>query len=217
MSIELETKASRTSSLISDPSLVVTQSPNDFNRSPTYSIIFKNDTRPYTLSHIFSTAGRYQFASSYHHTDSTKHKYIKEVSVMVESVSAACILNVDLVRITSQPVTSIGGQWALFDTNNDPTPEIQLYSLPNTQSTENNFPIARLEYNLGATNSASTINPPQPLVYSILYKESGIGSEVSKNPIMRAGYEEGWAITMDVDSATTVNAIVKMVWTEIEV
>lgn len=215
MSIELETKASRTSSLITDSSLVVTKSPNDFNRMPTYSIIFKNDTRPYILSHTFSGAGRYQFGVSHHGTNSQKHKYLKEISVAIESVSSACTLIIDLVRITTQPSGSVGGQWATWDVNGDSNPEIQLYSLPSGQATEDNFPIARIEYNLGATGSVSTINPPQPLTYSILYKETGTGSEIWKNPTMRAGYEEGWAVTMDVDTAVTVKASVTMIWTEI--
>lgn len=215
MSIQLETKPSRTASLITDSSLVVTKSPNDFNRTATYSIIFKNDTRPYILSHTFSGAGRYQFGAAYHETNSQKHKYIKEVSVAIESVSSACTLIVDLIRITSKPASSVGGQWATWDVNGDPNPEIQLYSLPSTQATEATFPIARLEYNLGATGTVSTVNPPQPLVYSILYKESGIGSEVWKNPTMRAGFDEGWAITIDVDSAVAVKASATMIWTEV--
>lgn len=215
MTIQLETKASRTSSLITDPSLVITKSPNDFNRVSTYSIIFKNDTRPYILSHAFSGPGRYQFGVSHHGTGSQKHKYIKEVSVAIESVSAACTLVVDLIRITTQPANSVGGQWATWDVNGDSNPEMQLYSLPSTQATEDNFPIARIEYNLGATSSVSTINPPQPLIYSVLYKETGVGSEVWKNPTMRAGFDEGWAVTIDVDCAVTVKASVAMIWTEV--
>lgn len=122
----------------------------------------------------------------------------------------------DLIRITSLPVGSIGGQWTRLDENTDLLPQLLHFSLPSTQATEMGYAISRVQYNLSTTGTAPTTSPPSPLIWMPLYREcDSTATGATKNPTFRRGFNEGWAVTVDVNAAVTVKGLVKVIWTEI--
>ena len=73
-----------------------------------------------------------------------------------------------------------------------------------------------LEWNLGITTTGSVINPPPALNWLTLWPQTQGASEAfeDKFPTIRAGTLEGFAVTLDVNSASTVKGFVVIEFTE---
>lgn len=181
----------------------------------TYQAVFRLAARPYPLSHVFGAAGRYQFATIFHTALSTKTVKLRHAVVSIENSSAVSDAVVDLVRITTAPVT---GNPAITPTQSnagDAAAETTCLALPTTQATEGGV-FGTQEYPLGITGANSVINPPPALIFQDLINpgsasEKDIESEL---PTMRAGVAEGWAVTVDTTTAVTLTGIVILTFTE---
>lgn len=178
---------------------------------PTYAAIYRLAARPYALSTAFGGAGRTQFATIHHTAGAAKTVKIRSVEVALESASAAALVVVDLVRITTAPVT---GNPAITPTPVDPADaacEAVCLALPTSAGAEGAL-YASEEWNLGITGAASTSSPPPPLTYQTIYQYVE-GSE-QKAATIRAATLEGYAVVADASAATTLKGFVIVTFTE---
>jgi hypothetical protein len=188
----------------------VPTTPSSF-RSPTFSAIYRLASRPYALSATFGAAGRTQLATIHHAANATKTVKIRLVEVAIESSSAAAIVELDLVRITTAPAT---GNPAITPTPYDPADaaaEVTCLALPTTGGTEGAL-YASEEWNLGITGAASTAAPPPPLTYQTIYQYPEGGEQ--KAATIRAATLEGFAVVADASAATTLKGFVIVTFTE---
>jgi hypothetical protein len=200
--------------LASDPAAVVTLSPNGYHRLATYSALYRLATRPYALSHAFTANTRRQFATLHHTASSTRTVRIRRVQVALKSNSVAAVVDADLVFITAAPATGNPAITPSPHNRGDAAAEATALALPTTAGTEGPL-IATVEYNLGVTAAASTVNPPPAVDWRTLYDSDGIaGDDAAKAIVLRAGQLEGIAVVLDANAASTVTAYVRIVFTE---
>jgi hypothetical protein len=204
------------SALPADNALTIVQSPNSFHRLATYRAVYKLAARPYALSNAFAAAGRKQFATLFHAATSTKKVKVRRILVAIESSSAASICVADVMRLTATTTPATGNPAITpspHDTS-DSAAEATALSLPTTAGTEG-ATLASMEWNLGITAAASTVNPPPPLTYQEVYSEDEMGQIGDTKPIiLRAGVAEGIAVTIDCNAISTVKAYVIILFTE---
>ena len=181
----------------------------------TYTAVYRLAARPYAISKVFTAGSRFQFATIHHAATAVKMAKIKRCEIALESSSVAGIIVADLKRITTAPAT---GNPAITPSPADPgdaAAETTCLSLPTTAATEGALH-SMLEWNLGITTTGSVINPPPPLQWLTLWPQTQGASEAStdKFPTIRAGILEGFAVTLDVSSASTVKGFVVIEFTE---
>jgi hypothetical protein len=181
----------------------------------TYQAVYRLAARPYPLSHIFGAAGRYQYATIWHTVSSTKTVKIRHAVVSIENSSAANDAVVDLVRITTAPVTGNPAVTPTLSNSGDGAAEALCLALPTTQSTEAGV-FGTQEYPLGVTGANSTLNPPPALIFQDLINPGSASEKDAESelPTMRAGVAEGWAVTVDTTAAVTLTGIVIITFTE---
>jgi hypothetical protein len=210
----LAIKGAATAPLAADAAAVVALSPNSYHRLATYAAVYRLASRPYALSHAFAANTRKQFATLHHAASASKTARIRRVQLALESASVAAIVVADLLFITAAPATGNPAIAPSPHNRGDAAAEATALALPTTAGTEGAL-IATVEYNLGVTGAASTINPPPALVWHNLYDSDGIaGDGAAKALVLRAGQLEGIAVVLDCSAAATVKALVRVVFTE---
>lgn len=187
-----------------------------FRKIVTYDAVVRLAARPYALSNAFGAAGRKQFATIHHAATATKLVKLRHAFVYLESSSAAGIIMLELIRITSAPATGNPAITPLPRLASDAAAEVTVLGLPTTAATETGTPVGQLEYNLGITGAASTGNPPPPLQpIDLLSPASGYAPDFDiRLPSIRAGTLEGYAVTADASAAITVKGYVHFTFTE---
>lgn len=196
--------------IASDQSVLTTQG----NPKVTYRAVYRLAARPYAMSKVFSANTRVQFATIHHTAGSTKTVKIRRVLVAVESSSVAAITAFDLARITTAPATGNPAITPSPVNPGDAAAEATCLALPTTAGTEGALH-STLEYNLGITGAASTVNPPPPLTWYELYSEdeqNPMGEQ--KSLTLRPATLEGFAVIGDCNAASTVKAQVIIIFTE---
>jgi len=182
---------------------------------PTYRANCSTAARPYRLGNVFTANTRKQFATIHHAAASTKTVKLRHCWVAVVTNSVASNLVFDLVRITTAPVT---GNPAItpgkMDTS-DAAAEATVLALPTTAATETDV-LSRVDWLLGVTGAATTVNPAPPLTYVDLCNPPTPGAldDEARPMTIRAGVLEGLAVTVDADAATTMSAFILMEFTE---
>lgn len=210
----LAVKGAGSAPLVSDPAAVVALSPNGYHRLATYAAVYRLAARPYALSHAFAANSRKQFATLHHAASATKTVRIRRVQVALKSNSVAAVIDADLVFITTAPATGNPAVTPASLNRGDAAAEAVALALPTTAATEAAL-IATVEYNLGITGAASTVNPPPAVDWRDLYNSDGIdGDDAAKALALRAGQLEGIAVVLDASAAATVTAYVRIVFTE---
>jgi hypothetical protein len=181
----------------------------------TYSVVFRLAARPYPLSNVFAAAGRKQFATIYHLNTAAKTIKIREVLVMVRTISAAAIISAEFVRLTSATTPATGNP-AVTPQFHDvsATLEATCLALPTTAGTENvNSVFGYWQFETAAvTPAVGSTEPPVDLPWKTLY--SGDGASDEQLPIMASGAAGGFAVVLDANAAVTVTALVKIRFTE---
>jgi len=181
----------------------------------TYQAVFRLAARPYSLSHVFGAAGRFQYATIHHTALSTKTVRIRHATIAIEDSNATNILTAELIRITTAPATGNPAITPTPSSAGDGAAESICLSLPTTPATEAGL-FGICEWNLGNTAGVSTTNPPPSLIFQDLI-HPGSASEkdsAAQFPTMRAGVLEGWAVTLDVSAAVTVKGFIIITFTE---
>jgi len=179
-----------------------------------YAAVYRLAARPYALSNAFGAAGRKQYATIFHGAAATKTVRLSYVAVAIESTTAAALVVAELIRLSSATTPATGNPAitpALFDPS-DAAAEATCLALPTTTGTETGSPVGQVEWNLGITAAASTVNPPVPVGWVVLYSAAGLDER--DQPTMRAGNAEGWAVTIDASALATVKGYVSIRFTE---
>ena len=181
----------------------------------TYTAVYRLAARPYAISKLFTAGSRFQFATIHHAATAVKTAKLKRVEIALESASVAGIIMADLVRITTAPATGNPAITPSPTNPGDAAAESTCLTLPTTAATEGALH-SMLEWNLGITTTGSVINPPPPLTWLTLWPQTQGASEAStsKFPAIRAGVLEGFSITVDCSSASTVKGYVVIEFTE---
>lgn len=185
------------------------------HRVATYTAIYRLAARPYAISKLFTAGSRFQFATLHHAAAAVKLIKVRRVLVALESSSVAGITMADLVRITTAPATGNPAITPGKHSSLDSAAEATAFTLPTTAATEADL-FASIEWNLGITGAASTVNPPPPLTYQELYSDTNdLGPGGECRPILiRPGVLEGVAVTLDCNAAATVKGFVIIRFTE---
>lgn len=189
----------------------------------TYRAVYRLAARPYALSNVFGGAGRKQFATIHHAATAKKWVRLRHVWVALESASAAGIIMADLIRLTDaaaatgNPAITPGKSIA-----SDDAAESTCLALPTTPGTEGTEPIATTEWNAGITAAGATTNPLPDLVWRDLLELIGMGNPIGmsdyeaerRQPQIRPGVAEGWAVTFDASAALTAKGYVSIEFSE---
>ncbi len=182
----------------------------------TYTAVYRLAARPYALSWSAGAAGRNQLATIHHAATAVKKVRLRQVLAALESVSAAALAVLDLIRITTAPATGNPVVTPTIMEQSDAAAETTCLGLPTTQATEAGAPIGFQESNLGITGAASTNNPPPGLTWVDLIAPSVASQNdgTEKFPLIRAGVLEGFAVTADVSALTILKGYVIIRFTE---
>lgn len=177
----------------------------------TYRAVYRLASRPYALSTVQGGAGRVQLATIHHAATSQFKLQLRAVYAAIESSSAAAIVMLDLAHLTTAPAT---GNPTItpraVDAREPADADTICLALPTSQATED-YVLSTIEYNLGITGAASTANPPPPLTYVNLLDPSNTGYIIDplvQVPAIRPLTLEGFAVTADVNGATTLKGYV---------
>lgn len=211
---------SATGGLLGDQGAPATQTNAWFIRNRklvTYGAVLRGGTlaSPSHFSNAFAAAGRKQFVTLFHAASATKTVKLRKVRVAVVSNTVATVIFVDLIRLTSATTPATGNPTITPSPmlSSDPAAEVTILGLPTTAGTESGSPIASIEYSLGVTAAASTVNPPPPIAYYDLYVDNNADGEGTL-PTIRAGVAEGFALTMYSSAASTILFIAQIEFTE---
>jgi hypothetical protein len=179
----------------------------------TYTAVFRLTSRAYALSQATGAAGRFQFATIYHAVTAKKNVRLRQVQVALESTSGAAIILADLVHLdgTVAPATGNPAIVPVPVDQRDPACEVTCLALPTTAGTVESAPLATVEWNLGTTGAAPTVNPPLPVAWQTLYQAP---LDEQKPLLIRAVTAEGYAVTFDANASVTVKALVAITFTE---
>jgi hypothetical protein len=181
-------------------------------KTASYRAVFRATTRPYRLSNAFTANTRKQYATIHHAAASTRTVRLQRVQVViVANTVAAANLSVDLIRITTAPVTGAPAITPAPTDGSDVVAEATCLALPGTAATEAGGPLGTGQWALGITGALPTTNPPPTIPPYDLWLAGG---DDMKAPTIRAGVLEGFAVTIDADSASTVAAFVVVEFTE---
>lgn len=178
----------------------------------TYRAVYRLAARPYALSVTAAGAQRTQLATIHHLATSQYKLQLRAVYAALESSSAAAIIMLDLIRITTAPAT---GNPAISPLAVDPREPVDsdtvCLALPTSPGTEVAAPISTCEWNLGVTGAGSTVNPPPSLQFVNMLDPSNGGyiiDPLDQVPAIRPLALEGYAVTADISAATTIKGYV---------
>jgi len=168
----------------------------------TYTAVYRLGARPYALAMTFGGAGRVQLATIHHGVAAIRKVKLRQVLAGIESSSVGGISVLELIRITTAPVT---GNPTITPNPLDPgdwTAEATCLALPTTQATEAGPPIGAAEWNLGATGAVPTTNPPPGLGWVDLIAPAVASQNdgTERFPTIRPGVLEGFAVTCDASA-----------------
>jgi hypothetical protein len=180
---------------------------------PTYKAVFRNAARPFPLSFAFTANTRKQFATIHHAAASTKTVRLRSVKVFMNDTTVAGVIQIDLVRITTAPATGAPAITPAAADGADPAAEATCLALPGTAATESAAIYSTVRYNPSATAAQATPYPQISAPWVEMLDASALDDE-RKAPVIRAGVLEGWAVTLDVNVATTTTAMVQIEFTE---
>lgn len=178
----------------------------------TYRAHYRTTVRPYSLDVTFVANTRRQFATIHHAATATKTVRLRKAGIFFIWNSLSVDIRVDLVRITTAPVTGNPAITPGIADSSDPAAEATCLTLPTTAATEGAL-FASVPYEPAVTGANSTVNPPPIIPYVDLLNGAGYDQEV-KMPTIRAGVLEGWSITMDANVATRVLVLLEIEFTE---
>lgn len=179
---------------------------------PTYRAVYRATARIYNLSNAMGANSRKQFATIHHPAAATKTVRLRSVAVMLYGNSVSSNLEFGLMRVSTAPATGNPAITPCAADSFDAAAEATCLALPTTAATEGAM-WAQQSCSLGATGAIPTTNPP-PILPRFELLRSAVGDDEAKLPTIRAGVLEGWAVTLDSDGASTVQAKVEIEFTE---
>jgi hypothetical protein len=180
---------------------------------PTFSAVYRVATGTiHRLSNVFAATGRKQYATIHHAATATKTVRLRKVWVGLDSTTAAAVINIDLVRITTAPATGNPAITPSRPSSADAAAEATCLALPTTAATESDFHSTVL-YNASITAAGPTAFPPTSMPWIDLLAATPRDDE-TKPPEIRAGVLEGWAVTFEPNTATTLTGFVLIEFTE---
>jgi hypothetical protein len=171
----------------------------------TYRAVFRATAAPYVISNANTAGQRKQFATIFHAVAATKTVRIRKAAVEINSVTVACYLVCDLVRLTATTTPATGNP-AITPSSVDTSSaaaEATCLTLPTTAGTEGVL-IGSRGARLGITGTGSTATPVQTNVPLEMIDLAPFDHE-QQAPAMRAGVAEGYAVVIYTDTATTVS------------
>lgn len=192
---------------------------------PTYTCTFRlagaaGTTPPFALSKVMVANTETQFATIYHAATAIKLVKIASVRVWTQNSSVAAKLSWELRRLgaTTAPATGNPAITPLSSANGvTATAETTCLALPTTAGSEPSgvSVIGSQELDLGVTGAVSVLNPI-PIQSSInLWPPEYLAQTAQlQNPSIRALFAEGWAVSLISNAATTVKAVIVVVFTE---
>ncbi len=180
----------------------------------TFTSIFKladSTTTGQAVPLVF-TANQVRMLGTIHHpATSTLRKTLKRIEVTI-AATAATILVIQLVRITSAPVTTNGIAQAI---SHNPGPASDAVFFVNPTTLPNftaDFPLFMQEINLGANTALTTNFDVQPIV---IFPPLGMPADDDLlEPVIRAGNLEGYGILLKSTAAVTIKAAARIIYTE---
>jgi hypothetical protein len=168
-----------------------------------YSAFYRTATRPYKLGPSMTANTRKQVATIHHAATATKTVRIRRAMFCIYANTVAGEANIDLVRITTAPATGNPAITPGVLDSSDVAAEATCLALPTTAATEAAL-IGSQYVSLGATGAAATTNPPPIGQWMDLYQPAPDDDEM-KQPTIRAGVLEGWAIVLDHTATSPVS------------
>lgn len=181
----------------------------------TYSAVYKladATTTGLALSIAF-TANQYrQIATIFHPATATKRVTIKRVEFHF-ALTAATIINVELIRITSAPATGNPTITPVAHIADHPAAETTCLALPGTAGTyAANTPLFDQEFNLAAAAATNAPGLHQPIH---IFPASGMPADDDLfEPVLRAGVAEGYAVALKSTAAVTIKGTARIIFTE---
>lgn len=176
----------------------------------TYVATYKLTTRPYALSHTFVANTRKQFATIHHLVTATKTVKIRRIELLIKSCSGTATILADVVRVTSAPATGNPPITPSPDVLANPVAEAVCLALPTTAGTEG-AAFGSVEFVLGNTGAAPTVNPPAVPSAITLFADT---ANESQPLTLVAGQLDGIAVVIDSNAAVTITAMVRIIFTE---
>jgi hypothetical protein len=180
----------------------------------TYRALYRAAARPYRLSNLFVANTRKQYATIHHAATATRTVKLRRVAIGLDSVNPAAIFSADLVRITTAPATGNPAITPARATQADAAAEATCLALPTTAATEDAAVYSSLMWNVGTTGAGSTVSPMPPIQWWDLLGISAGFDDEAKQPEIRAGVLEGFAVTLDLNAASTLTGYVMIEFTE---
>ncbi len=175
----------------------------------TYVATFKLATRPYSLSNLFTVNSRKQYATIHHLATSTKKIKIRRIELLIKSCNGTSTILADVVRISTAPT---GGTAIVAspDALTNPIAEAICLALPTVAGVEG-AAFGSVEFVLGNTGAAPTVNPPAvPNAITLFADTANEGQALT----LGAGLLQGVAVVLDSSAAVTITAIVRVIFTE---
>ena len=166
------------------------------------------------LSLAFTANQVRQVATIWHAAASTRRKTLKRVEVHL-AATAATILGIQLVRITSAPATALAATTAniIPMVSDHIASDALAMCAPTTAGTAAaDAALFVQEINLGANTAQTTNFDIQPIV---IFPPLGMPADDDfYEPVIRAGVLEGYAVRMQSTAAVTIKATVRIIFTE---
>lgn len=172
---------------------------NASNLTSPGALLVRNAARPFGVSTVFAGAGAANVCALYTPSPITYGALILvEAGFLLQSVSAACILEVDLRTISTAPT----GGTALATVSQRATSNLpaSLGMLAQTGGGTEIRQVATLSYNLGITGAASVANPAPVIPWT---KFPLVSAPMLPYPSIDVA-SRGWKITIDSNAAATV-------------
>lgn len=169
-------------------------------------------TTGHALSIAFTANQVRQIATLHHLAASTRRKTIKRIELHI-AATAATILSVQLVRITTAPATGNGVANIIPHVSDHVASDAVAFALPTTLGTAAaDQPLFMQEFNLPANTVIPAPGTNQPIV---LFPPSGQPADDDLfEPVIRAGVLEGYAIRLQSTAAVTIKATARIIFTE---
>lgn len=184
-------------------------------RQVTYRANYRSAARPYSLDFTFTAGSRKQWATIHHAATATKTVRLKRVLIAIRVNSVAGDFAADLVRINTAPATGNPAITPVLADASTAAAETTCLALPTTAGTETGAPFSSQYWRLGATGAGPTTSPVYPHeMIDLLNGRSSENDDESQLPTIRAGVLEGWAVTLDHNAASQINAYVIIEFTE---
>lgn len=184
-------------------------------RVETFSAVYRLATVTARSSLVFAQVANTdkQWATLHHAATSTKLVRIHRAVFVLSGNTVAAYLNIALVRITSAPATGNPAITPKPHNQSNAATECVALALPGTAGTVDNAAIdySTTDLTAGVTVGATTYGMNQGVLELMAQGDLGDSAQGIE---LRPGVLEGVAVVVRAGAATTVNGVVRIVYTE---